>query len=79
LAKISAGFSLESTAPVGSEVNTEMPHRLSSDVFEGWNMAYLKGFVDEDGNMRESEYFRGKTVWASLGVYKDKVRVHFCE
>jgi len=20
-------------------------------------MAYLKGFVDEDGNMRESEYF----------------------
>ena len=42
-------------------------------------MAYLKGFVDEDGNMRESEYFRGKTVWASLGVYKDKVRVHFCE
>jgi len=41
-------------------------------------MAYLKGFVDEDGNMCESAFFRGKTVQASLGVYKDKVCVHFC-
>jgi len=58
--RICAGTSLESMTPVDSAVNTGMPHELTSDVFEGRIVAYIKDFVDEGGNMRESEYFSRK-------------------
>ena len=58
--RISAGTSLDSMVSVDSAVDTGMPHKLTSDVFEGWIVAYIKDFVDEDGNMRESEYFSRK-------------------
>lgn len=54
--RISAGTSLETMVPITSNVNTNTPHKLSSDVFEGVIVAHIKNFV-EDGDMRESEYF----------------------
>jgi len=54
--RISAGTSLETMVPITSNVNTNTPHKLSSDVFEGVIVAHIKNFV-EDGDKRESEYF----------------------
>jgi hypothetical protein len=43
--------------PMTSLVNTNKAQKLSSDLFEGEIVAHIKNFPDEDGVVRESEYF----------------------
>jgi len=52
-----AGTSLESMVSITTLVNTNESHELSSDLFEGELVAFIKDFPDENGNIRESEYF----------------------
>ena len=58
--RISAGTSLDHMVSVDSSVNTGIPHKLTSDVFDGSIVGYIKDYVDEHGNTRESEYFSRK-------------------
>jgi len=58
--RVSAGTSLDHMVSVDSSVNTGIPHKLTSDVFDGSIVGYIKDYVDEDGNTRESEYFSRK-------------------
>jgi len=46
--RISAGTSLDSMVSVDSAVNTGMPHKLTSDVFEGWIMAKKKLLTESE-------------------------------
>ncbi len=50
-----AGPSQDKLVPIS--VNSDVPHNIVSDAFEGQILAYIKGFMDEDGNVLESEYF----------------------
>ena len=43
--------------PITSLVNTSKPHTISSDLFEGQIVTHIKGFTDERGVVRDSEYF----------------------
>jgi hypothetical protein len=56
--RVLAGSSLETLVPITSLVNTSKPHTISSDLFEGQIVAHIKGFTDERGVVRDSEYFR---------------------
>jgi len=53
--RVVAGTSLCDLRPIS--VNTDTPHAVSSDIFEGHIVAHIKGFTDPDGNVRDSEYF----------------------
>ena len=55
--RVLAGTSPETMMPITSLVNTGMSHALSSPLFEGKVAAYIKGMTDENGCVRESEYF----------------------
>lgn len=55
--RVLAGTSAESMVPITSLVNTSIPHKLSSRLFEGQVVAHIKGLTDECGNVRDSEYF----------------------
>ncbi|TFK25262.1 DUF1769-domain-containing protein [Coprinopsis marcescibilis] len=50
-----AGPSLEELTPIS--VNTSKPHTVSSDLFDGQIVAYIKDFTDEEGHTTQSEYF----------------------
>lgn len=55
--RVTAGTSMESMVPITALVNTNGSHKLSSDLFEGEIVAHIKDFPEENGNIRESEYF----------------------
>ncbi|KJA15579.1 hypothetical protein HYPSUDRAFT_58713 [Hypholoma sublateritium FD-334 SS-4] len=55
--RVLAGTSPETMVPITSLVNTGVSHTLSSPLFEGKIAAYIKGVTDENGCVRESEYF----------------------
>lgn len=55
--RVLAGSSPETMVPITSLVNTSKPHTISSDLFEGQIVTHIKGFTDERGVVRDSEYF----------------------
>lgn len=55
--RVLAGTSSDTMTPMTSLVNTNKAQKLSSDLFEGEIVAHIKNFPDEDGVVRESEYF----------------------
>lgn len=50
-----AGPSLNELVPIS--VNSDVPHTIVSDAFEGQILTYIKGFTDGEGNVLQSEYF----------------------
>ncbi len=48
---------MSNMATITDLVNMSKPYELSSDLFEGEIIVYIKGFTDENGNVRDSEYF----------------------
>ncbi|KAI0716744.1 hypothetical protein C8Q76DRAFT_725459 [Earliella scabrosa] len=57
--RILAGPSLNDLVPIHANTNT--PVQVNSDVFEGQLAVYIKGFADEEGKVRDSEYFRKRS------------------
>jgi hypothetical protein len=55
--RVLAGPSPTSLVPITDFVNTNTPHLISSDVFEGEVVVNIKGFTDSKGRIRDSEYF----------------------
>jgi hypothetical protein len=55
--RVLAGTSLSSLVPITDLVNTPRPFELSSDLFKGQIVVHVKGLQEEDGSVRESEYF----------------------
>ncbi|KAF9530268.1 hypothetical protein CPB83DRAFT_851276 [Crepidotus variabilis] len=55
--RVLAGTSLSHMETITDLVNTNKSHKLSSDLFDGEIVAHIKGMTDEDGNLRDSEYF----------------------
>lgn len=55
--RVLAGTSPDNMKPISSIVNTNKTHKLSSEFFEGEVVANIKGFTDEEGAIRDSEYF----------------------
>ncbi|KZV70029.1 DUF1769-domain-containing protein [Peniophora sp. CONT] len=53
--RVVAGPSLDALEPI--TVNTGKAHDVSSPLFEGKILAYIKDFPDETGNAQSSEYF----------------------
>jgi len=53
--RVVAGPSLDALVPIS--VNSDVPHDIVSDAFEGQIIAYIKDFPDEEGNASPSEYF----------------------
>ncbi|KAL5499194.1 hypothetical protein ACEPAH_1712 [Sanghuangporus vaninii] len=53
--RVLAGPSPNSLRPICA--NTNKPHAINSEVFEGLVVVHIKGFPDEQGNVLESEYF----------------------
>lgn len=48
---------MSNMATITDLVNTSKPYKISSDLFEGEIIVYIKGFTDENGKVRDSEYF----------------------
>ena len=44
--------------PITSLVNTSKAYPIHSDIFQGEIVANIKGMTDEQGRVRDSEYFR---------------------
>lgn len=55
--RVMAGTSPDTMAPMTSLVNTNKPHRLYSDLFDGEIVAHIKNFPNENGDVIDSEYF----------------------
>ncbi|KAF9475708.1 DUF1769-domain-containing protein [Pholiota conissans] len=55
--RVLAGTSPDTMVPISSLVNTGKSYTLTSPLFEGNISAHIKGFTDERGRVRESEYF----------------------
>ncbi|KAH8084355.1 hypothetical protein BXZ70DRAFT_900489 [Cristinia sonorae] len=53
-----AGPSLERLVPI--EANSGVPLKVSSDIYEGELLVYIKGFEDTEGSIRRSSYFEQK-------------------
>lgn len=53
--RVVAGTSLDTLVPIS--VNSDVPHAVTSDAFEGRILAYIKDFTDKDGSVLDSEYF----------------------
>ncbi|KAI9465756.1 DUF1769-domain-containing protein [Lactarius psammicola] len=53
--RVVAGPSLDALVPIS--VNSNVPHAVTSDAFEGRILAYIKDFTDKDGSILQSEYF----------------------
>jgi hypothetical protein len=73
-----AGPSQDELVPIS--VNSDVPHNIVSDAFEGQILAYIKGFMDEEGNVLESEYFHRedrKGITWSIQVQGTQ-RLDFC-
>ena len=43
--------------PINDYVNTNTPIHIKSDLFEGQLVVQIKGFTDDQGNVRNSGYF----------------------
>ena len=71
--RVVAGPSLDALEPI--TVNTGKAHKVSSPLFDGKILAYIKDFPGEDGNILSSEYFerpeRKGVTWSIQvqGVY----------
>jgi len=48
---------MSNMAAITDLVNTSKPYKISSDWFEGEIIVHIKGFTDENGKVRDSEYF----------------------
>jgi hypothetical protein len=55
--RVLAGPTLTSLVPISHIVNTDKPHTISSDRFEGQVVINIKGFTDAHGRVLDSEYF----------------------
>jgi hypothetical protein len=53
--RVVAGPSIEALVPIST--NSDVPHTIVSDAFEGQILTYVKDFTDEHGNVLDSEYF----------------------
>ena len=53
--RVVAGPSLDALVPIS--VNSNVSHSVTSDVFEGRILAYIKDFTDKDGSVLRSDYF----------------------
>jgi hypothetical protein len=53
--RVVAGPSVDALVPI--TVNSDVPHTIVSDAFEGQILAYIQGFKDKEGNVLQSEYF----------------------
>ena len=57
--RILAGSSMSDLVPIHADSGVPVP--VSSDAFEGQLAVFIKGFTDEDGQVRDSEYFRKRS------------------
>ncbi|RPD75700.1 hypothetical protein L226DRAFT_507615 [Lentinus tigrinus ALCF2SS1-7] len=57
--RILAGSSMSDLVPIRAD--SGVPVKVSSDAFEGQLAVFIKGFVDEDGTVRDSDYFRKRS------------------
>jgi len=55
--RVLAGPALTSLVPISYIVNTDKPHTISSDHFEGQVVVNIKGFTGPHGRILDSEYF----------------------
>jgi len=55
--RVLAGPTPNSLVPISYIVNTDKPHTISSDYFEGQIVVNVKGFTDPHGRVLDSEYF----------------------
>ena len=55
--RVLVGPTPTSLEPISNIVNTDRPHTISSDYFEGQVVVNVKGFTDPHGRIRNSEYF----------------------
>lgn len=66
--RVRAGTSLDNLVSITDLVNTPRSFTLSSDVFRGEIVVHIKGLQEEDGSVRNSEYFerkdRGGVTWS---------------
>jgi len=79
LLRVLAGTSPTSLVPITDFVNTNTPHFISSDVFEGQVVVNIKGFTNSEGRLRDTEYFRRedrKGITWSIQVQGTLLGVH---
>lgn len=57
--RILAGPSLHDLRPIHANTNEAVD--VSSDVFQGSLAVYIKGFADEEGKVKDSDYFRKRS------------------
>ncbi|KAI0754327.1 hypothetical protein C8Q80DRAFT_1265979 [Daedaleopsis nitida] len=57
--RILAGPTPDDLVPIHANSNESL--KISSDVFEGQLAVYVKGFADEEGKVRDSDYFRKRS------------------
>jgi hypothetical protein len=66
--RVLAGPSVSALVPITELVNTNTPHRIVSDVFDGQVVAHIRGLMDENGQTRSSSYFeqegKEKITWS---------------
>ena len=55
--RVSAGTNSNAMVPITSIVNTSKAYPIHSELFQGQVVANIKGFTDEYGRVRDSEYF----------------------
>jgi Protein of unknown function (DUF1769) len=56
--RLIAGPSVDALVPISA--NSDVPHTIVSDGFEGQVLVYIKDFTDEQGNTLHNEYFGHK-------------------
>ena len=75
--RILAGSSMSDLVPIHADSGVPVP--VSSDAFEGQLAVFIKGFTDEDGQVRDSEYFRKRSgVTWSIQMQGVCLAVLFC-
>ena len=57
--RVLVGPNANDLTPISHLVNTFKTHRISSDRFDGEVCVHVKGFVGDDGQLRDSPYFNG--------------------
>lgn len=73
--RVLAGPTPTSLVSISNLVNTDTPHTISTDQFEGQVVVNIKGFTDPQGRVLDSEYFqrpnRKDVTWSIQvqGVY----------
>lgn len=56
--RVLAGPTPTSLVSISNIVNTETPHHISTDQFEGQVVVNIKGFTDPQGRVVNDEYFQ---------------------